>query len=124
MTSSPDSEQSDHETSLAALLASMQVECSELREITLQVQEALSPELGGRAAEPGQIQKIQRLDEIFQRLEGLSLFLNGLAGLTPPAWRLAADAAIDPIRLSRLAARLRGQEMSETGEIAGEVEFF
>jgi hypothetical protein len=124
MNSPTDAEQQERETSLAAVLATIQLECSDLREMTLQVQEVLSPDLCARATVPDTMQKIQLLDQIFQRLDGLTLFLGGLAGLTPPSWRLTPDAAIEPIRLSQLAARLRGQEMSKTDEIAGEVEFF
>jgi hypothetical protein len=73
------------------------------------------------------MQSAQSIDIVEQRLSGLSHYITELAELMPAHWEVEGQAAVQKLKLSRLAARLSCDTAHEAALLAhptGDLEFF
>ncbi|WP_378944795.1 hypothetical protein [Mesorhizobium sp. ANAO-SY3R2] len=72
---------------------------------------------------PDDIQALQGIDHIEQKLRALAGFLSDLAKTAAPDWQLDAHQALAAITLSDLASRLAGNKTTQDAA-AGDFELF
>ena len=112
---------------LGRILRAVGEEVADLGKMACGLQESLSPsEFGpgwGRAA----LDRLQALDILTQRLDGIAGFLHALAPTLPADWLCDATRAAEAMTLADLARRLtcaNPNTLSEPSGAAGELELF
>jgi hypothetical protein len=110
---------------LADVLNRLQGELVELACTALGLQSALGPALSAVAErDPAILHKAQALDLMAQRLDSLSIFVAGLARITPVSSRVDPSAAAEGVFLSDLAHRLANPATVTEVVESGDMELF
>ncbi|ATC34016.1 chemotaxis protein CheU [Caulobacter vibrioides] len=101
---------------LAAELASAAAICQDCEHIVGDLAQ-------GGAALPN-LTRLQALDELSQRLHGLSAVLQRIGQHASGEWSMSIDPLLEGLGLSDLVVRLRASEEADWKAEAGELDFF
>ncbi|AAK22426.1 chemotaxis protein CheU [Caulobacter vibrioides] len=101
---------------LAAELASAAAICQDCEHLVGDLAE-------GGAALPN-LTRLQALDELSQRLHGLSAVLQRIGQHASGEWSMSIEPLLEGLGLSDLVVRLRASEEAEWKAEAGELDFF
>ena len=70
------------------------------------------------------LHELQHLDAVRQSVDALAAFAADLAGLLPADWQTDVGPAVAPVKLARMAERLRGMTELTAAFPHGDVELF
>ncbi|MDR6627816.1 chemotaxis protein CheU [Caulobacter segnis] len=101
---------------LAAELASAAAICRDC--------EHLAGDLAHGGATIENLARLQALDELSQRLHGLSEVLERIGHHASGEWSMSITPVLNGLGLSDMAQRLRAEEQTEERQVAGELDFF
>lgn len=109
---------------LARTLTAVAAEVADLAALSDQLQSLVSGALvADTATHADHLREFQAIDLLVQRLQGVSVFMAGLARAAPDDWRLDAASAAAEVALTDLARRLTGEDHADTAP-AGDFELF
>jgi hypothetical protein len=86
--------------------------------------EHLAGDLAHGGATIENLARLQALDELSQRLHGLSEVLERIGHHASGEWSMSITPVLNGLGLSDMAQRLRAEEQTEERQIAGELDFF
>ncbi len=101
---------------LAAELASAAAICRDC--------EHLAGDLAHGGATIENLARLQALDELSQRLHGLSEVLERIGHHASGEWSMSITPVLKGLGLADMAQRLRAEEPTEERQVAGELDFF
>lgn len=101
---------------LAAELASAAAICRDC--------EHLAGDLANGGATIENLARLQALDELSQRLHGLSEVLERIGHHASGEWSMSITPVLNGLGLADMAQRLRAEERTEERQVAGELDFF
>jgi len=103
--------QSESGRPLSTTLSAVALEINDLAHLSDRLQTLISGALAAdSSANPEHLREFQAIDLLVQRLHGVGIFMNALAGSIPEDWRVAAAAAASNVPLGDLARRLGSDE--------------
>jgi len=96
---------------LSTTLSAVALEINDLARLSDRLQTLISGALAAdSSANPEHLREFQAIDLLVQRLHGVGIFMDALAGSISEDWRVAAAAAAANVPLGDLARRLGGDE--------------
>ncbi|PHY18060.1 chemotaxis protein CheU [Caulobacter sp. BP25] len=86
--------------------------------------EHLAGDLASGGATIENLARLQALDELSQRLHGLSEVLERIGHHASGEWSMSITPVLNGLGLADMAQRLRAEEQTEERQVAGELDFF
>ena len=86
--------------------------------------EHLAGDLAQSGASVENLARLQALDELSQRLHGLSEVLERIGHHASGEWSMSITPVLNGLGLADMVQRLRAEEQTEERAVAGELDFF